>query len=494
MKLARKLTVALVIGIVVVMVGYAYFQIRQEVVLSQADLKRAARIGLAWLGTIEAVWEHEGSERAYELAARATKRARDITLRIVPLDRADAAAGELLSAAERQRLLHKRVVRRIHTDEAGHEWRQIYAPLVVPGGEPTVVEYAEPMQGEQTFIKMSHLAIATATLAVVMVCGLIVTGLQYSLVGRPLKLLRDKARRAGAGDFSHPLLLPQTDEIGELARELNAMCDHIAAANRTLAEETQARIAALDQLRHTERLATVGRLAAGVAHELGTPLSVVSARAQVIASGGMPSAGVVATAGIIVEQCDRMTDIIHQLLDFSRRRGVRLGLTDLRHVVTRTLELLSSAAERARVEICCDADAAPVLVHIDQNQMQQALTNVVLNGIQAMPEGGQLHVRIASRHARPPTDVGRDEGEYPCVTVEDQGTGIRADHLARIFEPFFTTKSVGDGTGLGLAVAHGIVAEHGGWITVASEVGKGSRFAIFLPPAGDAPAVASGVA
>ncbi len=481
MKLARKLTVTLVVGIVAVMACYAYFQIRQEVVLSTADLQRAQRNGLAWLRTIEAVWEREGPARVHELIAHLPPPAQGIALRIVPL----ASKNEVLSDEERRELLAGRVVRRVRRDDAGAAWREVFVKLTVPGSEAMIVEYVEPMEGEQTFINMSHLAIATATLAVVAVCGLIASGLQYLLVGRPLRLLRDKARRAGEGDFSRPLLLAQDDEIGELARDINAMCDRIAEGNRRLAEENEARIAALEQLRHTDRLATVGQLAAGVAHDLGTPLSVVSARAQLLAASDAPGAGVPQNARVIVEQCERMTEIIQQLLDFSRRRGARLGLTDLRHVVAHALDLLSTAARNARVEVRCEAGAAPVLANVDQNQLQQALTNIVLNGIQATPAGGRLRVGIAAHHVRPPDGSGHDEGDYPCITVEDEGAGIGPEHLTRIFEPFFTTKGVGEGTGLGLAVAHGIVAEHGGWISVVSEIGKGSRFTIFLPPAAD---------
>src|SRR5262249_27847688 len=158
------------------------------------------------------------------------------------------------------------------------------------------------------------------------------------LVGRPLQRLRDKARRAGEGDFSGPLDLPQADEIGELAQEFNAMCARLAEANHRLEVATEARIAALEQLRHTDRLATVGQLAAGVAPELGTPLSVISARAQLMVSMDPPRATVVANANIIIEQSDRMTEIIQQLLDFSRRRVVKLGLANLEQIVTHTLE------------------------------------------------------------------------------------------------------------------------------------------------------------
>jgi signal transduction histidine kinase len=137
----------------------------------------------------------------------------------------------------------------------------------------------------------------------------------------------------------------------------------------------------------------------------------------------------------------------------------------------------------------------PVPARVDPNQMQQALTNIVVNGIQAMPNGGRLRVGIARRRVRPPTDHPGSEGEYLCLSFEDEGEGIPADDLPHLFEPFFTTKKVGEGTGLGLALAHDIVRAHGGWIAVESHIGKGSRFSVLLPLAevhgAAAPAVAS---
>jgi len=180
MRLARKLTLALVCGIIAVMGAYSAFQLRQEVGLSQADLQRAQRIGLAWLGTIEAVWEREGPARARELAERARERAHDITLQVLSLDASDVAK-EHLSADEQNTLQAGQPVRRIHVDDDGEEWRQIYVPLRVPGSERTIVEYGEPMQAAETFIKMSHLALAAATIAVAALCGVIASGLHYAM-------------------------------------------------------------------------------------------------------------------------------------------------------------------------------------------------------------------------------------------------------------------------------------------------------------------------
>jgi len=122
-------------------------------------------------------------------------------------------------------------------------------------------------------------------------------------------------------------------------------------------------------------------------------------------------------------------------------------------------------------------------VRVDPSQIQQALANIVMNGIQAMPGGGRLLVSIEPAEARRPSDASGRTGQYLRVTVEDQGRGIGAEALPHIFEPFFTTKDVGEGTGLGLSVAHGIVTDHGGWIDVESEPGRGTRVAIFLASA-----------
>src|SRR5690606_32144045 len=121
-------------------------------------------------------------------------------------------------------------------------------------------------------------------------------------------------------------------------------------------------------------------------------------------------------------------------------------------------------------------------VEADAGQVQQALANLALNAIQASPAGAVVGIALARRRVRPPSDLGGPEAEFEAITVSDRGPGIAEEHLPHVFEPFFTTKDVGEGTGLGLAVAYGIVREHGGWIDVESRTGEGSRFTLFLRP------------
>src|SRR5262249_25768480 len=291
-RLATRITGALVLGILAVMGAYTYIQVSNEVVLYKADIERARRNGLAWLGAIESVWGYEGEERAREVIAISARRAAapESRLRLLSLAAGAPDRPELLPD-ELRSLEAGGIVTRIRRHADGQQWREAYAAIRT-AERPTVLEVMEPLRGEDVYIHMSHFRILEATIAIVATCGLLATLLHMRLVGRPLGLLRDKARRAGNGDFSGPLALRQRDEMGELATEINAMCDRLAEANRRAAAEAEARVAALEQLRHTERLALVGQLAAGVAHELGTPLGVISARAQPIAArGGTPLRG-----------------------------------------------------------------------------------------------------------------------------------------------------------------------------------------------------------
>ena len=302
--------------------------------------------------------------------------------------------------------------------------------------------------------------------------------LGVTLVGRPMRALAQQVRRIGAGDLSKRVRLARRDEIGDLARELDIMCDQLADARERIQSETDGRIAALDQLRHADRLKTVGQLASGVAHELGTPLNVVGGRAKLIASGALADDEVTSSARIIAEQSERMAAIIRQLMDFARRRAVHRSVSDLRVIVTRTVEMLGVFARTRRVAITLETPDRAMPLRTDHNQLEQALANVVVNGIQAMPRGGPLHVKVGP--VEPAGERVKPGTSYWSVVVEDRGIGIAADHLPRVFEPFFTTKDVGEGTGLGLAVAHGIVAEHGGWIDVMRVPNHGTRFEIVL--------------
>jgi signal transduction histidine kinase len=247
-----------------------------------------------------------------------------------------------------------------------------------------------------------------------------------------------------------------------------------------VAEETASRIAAVDQLRHADRLTTVGKLASGLAHELGTPLNVIEARADMIASGETSLEESRDYARVIRDATERMTRLIRRLLDFARPRLATPALHPVFELVLKTVEMLAPLAARKQVSLLASEQTPGIRAYVDPDQLQQVLTNLAVNAVQAMDRPGNVELSVSTARARPPADHGGPEAEFVRIDVRDTGVGIPAEHVAHVFEPFFTTKDVGSGTGLGLAVAYGIVRDHGGWIEVETQLGQGSLFRVFL--------------
>jgi signal transduction histidine kinase len=191
-------------------------------------------------------------------------------------------------------------------------------------------------------------------------------------------------------------------------------------------------------------------------------------------------------ARIIVESAQRMTRIIRQLLDFARRRGPRKETCDVGLLASRATQLLQPIAERNHVTTAVTIAAPAPAASVDAAQVEQAVTNLVVNAIQASQDGAAVDIEVEGCHAQPPADVGGPPGEWLAVRVRDHGSGIAPEVLPHIFEPFYTTKDVGNGTGLGLSVAYGIARDHGGWISVESGLGRGTVFTLYLPREGTA--------
>jgi signal transduction histidine kinase len=304
------------------------------------------------------------------------------------------------------------------------------------------------------------------------------------VVGRPIQALVAKARRIARRDFGTPLRLHPESELAMLAREMNDMAASLDAASREIQEQTAARVAAQEQLRHADRLTTVGKLASGLAHELGTPLNVVSGRAKMIASGEAADADEVAEcARVIAAQADRMAELVRGLLGFARRRSGAKRSIDLVALVRQTLALLVPLGAKRGVEVLGELPEAPMMVHADPPQLQQALMNLVMNALQASPSGKRVRVSVSTARDELPA-LARTAGPFALIAVEDEGEGIAPELIEQVFDPFFTTKPPGEGTGLGLAVAYGIAQDHAGWIDVESEPQRGSRFRIGLPLVG----------
>ena len=223
-----------------------------------------------------------------------------------------------------------------------------------------------------------------------------------------------------------------------------------------------------EQLQKAERLAELGTLASGMAHEIGTPMNVILGRAEYLlqrtADEGMKKG-----LTTIVTQVERITKVMNQLLAFARRRMPERRAVDLGEILDDSLDMFQEriAQSRITVERAIDADLPPVCA--DRDQVMQVLINLVVNSLHAMPEGGRIRLSL------------NRENSHVCLGVSDTGHGMPEEVRSRVFDPFFTTKDFGKGTGLGLTVVKGIVEEHGGTIVVESVVDKGTTFWVRLP-------------
>jgi PAS domain S-box-containing protein len=233
-----------------------------------------------------------------------------------------------------------------------------------------------------------------------------------------------------------------------------------------------------EQLRQTERLAELGTLASGMAHEIGTPMNVILGRAEFL-QRKTKDPDTAKGLQTIIDQVERITRIMNQLLVFARRRPIERCPLNLNTVVEETLEMLQERCKRHRIEVVTDLSPALPSADADPVQISQVMLNLAMNALHAIGEEGTLRVRTAVVPVK--SAANHHTEEMIEIAVTDSGHGIAAEDLDKIFNPFFTTKEVGKGTGLGLTVVHGIVQEHGGQIHVESELHQGTTFRILLP-------------
>jgi two-component system NtrC family sensor kinase len=324
--------------------------------------------------------------------------------------------------------------------------------------------------------------------------GIAVVGLSFlllwALVLRPVKRLRSAMDKAGAGDLTARVPVRSADEIGQLGRSWNDMTSDLRHAreeleglNRTLEQRVEEKTHELEHTHHqmlvVEKMASLGKLAAVVAHEINNPLAGIRTYARLLrrqfaaGSAAPPTPEQAAETDRILQMVDgeagRCGDIVRNLLAFSRQSGARLAEEDLAPVVERCRMLLNHQA--ALLDVTLEARVAPDLPKVvcDAAQVQQVILALAMNALEATPADGRVSIELAG------------EGEGLKLVVADTGWGIPREHLDRIFEPFFTTKEAGKGVGLGLAVVYGIVKRHHGTIDVESEPGRGTRFTVHLP-------------
>jgi signal transduction histidine kinase len=318
---------------------------------------------------------------------------------------------------------------------------------------------------------------------IVLVTTVMVGALASRFVSRPITKLLRGIEDVAKGDLSHVILSERDDEIGAIATRFNEMTYSLRESRTETSRENEAKLALEQRLGQTEKLATIGQLAAEIAHEVGTPLNVIAGRARSIQKKAKDPEAVEKNAEIVAEQTARITRIIQRLLDFTRRKvgATERAAVNLNELASSTIELLSGQFSTAKVRTRVDKESELPKIPGDADRLQQVLINLLLNAVQAMPDGGLLAIetRTVSR-TRPGLETAAEQRFVRC-SVADTGIGIRGDIKDKIFDPFYTTKEGQGGTGLGLAVCSGIVKEHDGWIEVDDGASGGTIFRVYLP-------------
>jgi signal transduction histidine kinase len=469
MKLARRLSYAISLGVLLVLGLNAWVRVAEERQEYRADARLDhAAFGRGLAAAIEFVWERDGEAVALEAVEQFNRRESHLTIRwvwqspnaaeraYVPLERA-----LLPRAGEKTRS-------EVVSGERGIPHMLTYAPVRVPGVRSGALELYESLAQEKHALR-TILWRASATLTILVgVCVGLTFGFGFLFVAAPLRALVAKAERIGTGDLSGPLHVAKASEIRDLAEAMNTMCERLSGARARVEQETVARIAAIEQLRHADRLRTVGELASGIAHQLGTPLNVVRARGSMIASGEVSELRMRELGKVIVQHVDRISDTIRQLLNFARRNEATFAQGDLARTLQEAINLVEPLASQMRVSLANKTGLRTARIEMDWAQVHQALTNILMNALHATPEGGEVSAEVV------------EDVHSFVVEIRDSGDGIEPEHLPHIFEPFYTTKRPGEGTGLGLSVADGIVSRHGGRIEVQTS-DQGTLFRVLLP-------------
>ena len=299
-------------------------------------------------------------------------------------------------------------------------------------------------------------------------------------IARPLLKLRHMTQAVASGDLNQRIRLERADEIGDLANAFDIMTEHLQdrteEAERLYAESLQrnkelaeinARLEATQlQLVQSEKLAAIGQLTAGIVHDVKNPFAVIMGMSEVLQDEQLDE-NVMHGLKVIRESAQKGNTIVSDLLKFARQSKSEMKMNDLRETVEASMRL--TAYLTRKYDLVSELPERSLYTTYDSQQIEQVLINMIHNAIQAMPNGGGLRIAL------------KTVDQNAWIEIEDTGSGISPEHLKRIFDPFFTTKPEGEGTGLGLSVSYGIIANHQGRIEVDSEIGRGTKFTIILP-------------
>lgn len=486
MNISTRLILLLTMGVSLVMVIASFFMLRQRA----RELETAARNEMrAHAITLQIALEENYASNRLSDAERLIRRLGENTriYRAILFDK----QGQVLTTShpdEKEAGDVTEALRVIATGESVEVTRSsgkeeifsIIRPVMVNGERAGVVEIAQPISFVRDEIAHEQRDTIITTLLLLLTIFLIVLLVTHYNLTQPVKALLRGALAVGRGDLDYRVdSLHGSGEFTMLAHEFNRMADSLAEQRQHAAREAEERLNLERQLRHSERLASLGRLAAGIAHEMGAPLQVIDGRArQLLNHQDTPVEVRQRNLTIIRTQTERIARIVRQLLNLARPYHLRLREVDLSQAMAEALELLEPGAAQAQVQLA-PVPTTRLMVKADPELLHQVFMNICLNAIQTVSANRQGDGKVSVDFI--PDAMCKEGGSFIAVRIVDNGGGIAPEHFASLFDPFFTTREPGQGTGLGLSVSRRIIEEHGGWIEAANNEEGGATFTIYLP-------------
>jgi signal transduction histidine kinase len=502
MRIATKLTILLLLAVSAVLAGFGYLRMQQE---RERFIEEVEQEAVVLTNAVRLVVEQAIRDKRPEDV-------RELLTEIVrhpsPLDRvqiyntrfeetavasADGAAAPAIPTADVEGTIGRRAATIRYVESPPRPIVYVLVPLTNSGreviGALAVVQAATRIERQAREVALElvvRLGLLSLTIFLVIWFTVRVS------IRRPLHALVRAALALGRGQLTQRITLRRRDEIGQLASAFNRMAAEIQAARERTHTEAEGRLDAERQLQQAQKLAALGRLASEVAHEIGTPLSIISGRTEVIQKKLPPDHPLARDATTVLRQVERISGILRQLLDYARPRRLTRNPLPVEPVFNRVVELLEPTAGRRQVRLAAQVSGALPPILADADQLQQVLLNLVTNALDATPAGGDVRLTAATDESGPAPlsavrrpRISRGRAPQPCVTlrVDDTGCGIQPERLEKIFEPFFSTKERGGGTGLGMPIVEDIVRAHGAAIEIESAQGRGTTVWLRWPAA-----------
>jgi len=476
-SLSARLTLALSATAVALLGAVGAWQISAE----EGDLRRAVERDLRLLGrSLEVAFENALRDRQAEDMVETLRELEriDPAVDIYVYDRFDRPIAASTGAVARPAATSTRERALRFREDADPPSVELTLPLQIAQGEPpATLVLVRPLREMHADLAATRWRVVLSMAAFVLVVAVLTMALSRFWVSAPLARMVSHMRRVRAGDLSPSTQPHGADEVGATLQEFEALVRDLAEARSRLETEGEARRRLELALREVDKLATIGELAAGLAHEIGSPLQVLDGRIGALEAKADDPGETRRVARILREQAQRITRIVARLTGLAQRRPMASRALDAGPPVRTVVDLLEGEARRRGVRLSLEIARDLPALRGDSDSLQQLALNLLRNSLDATEAGGHIEVRMERAFL-----IGPDERVSPGVrvVVRDTGRGMSEATTARVFEPFFTTRSP-EGSGLGLAVVKGIVDDYRGRIEVRSEEGRGTTVTVDLP-------------